>query len=263
MMPGLPGSNYARDIEAFKQLFERSEFKPDMLKIYPCLVIKGTEIYEWWRRGDYKPYDTAEAVKIVAEIKSFVPEWIRIMRVQREIPAQLIIAGPKAGNIRELAKERLLREGKRCRCIRCREVGHRRIMPNDSLEKWEIASMEYDASMGREIFLSVENKRDDLIAAYVRLRIPSEKAHRDEIKDGCAIIRELKVCGFQVPVGEFYTGAWQHRGLGRVLLREAERVAAERYNCNKILVLSALGTKLYYRKAGYNYDGPYMSKLLS
>ncbi|MEM2454987.1 MAG: tRNA uridine(34) 5-carboxymethylaminomethyl modification radical SAM/GNAT enzyme Elp3, partial [Candidatus Bathyarchaeia archaeon] len=125
MMPGLPGSDFDRDLEAFKKIFMDPDFKPDMLKIYPCLVVKGTKVYDWWVKGLYKPYTTEEAAKLIAEVKKIIPEWVRIMRVQRDIPAYMIEAGSKSSNLREIALRMLRDEGLRCRCIRCREVGHR------------------------------------------------------------------------------------------------------------------------------------------
>jgi elongator complex protein 3 len=265
MMPGLPGSNYQRDLKAFKKIFSDPDFKPDMIKIYPCLVLKGTKAYEWWRRGEYKPYTTEEAVELILEIKKIVPPWVRIMRVQRDIPAYLIEAGVNQGNLRELVQKRLREQNMRCRCIRCREVGHRwlrdKIKPN--IENIKILTTEEKASEGEEIFLSVEDPENDVLIGYLRLRIPSEKAHRPEIKSQpCSIVRELHVYGPLVPVGKHVAKAWQHKGYGSILLSEAESVSKEEYNRKKIVITSALGTKQYYTRFGYNYDGPYMSKSL-
>ena len=264
MMPGLPGSDFKRDLEGFKEIFSNPDFKPDMLKIYPCLVIKGTKLYEWWRQGLYKPYTTKEAVELIVQVKKIIPEWVRIMRVQRDIPAYLIVAGVKRSNLRELVLEELRREGLRCRCIRCREAGHRWLRDHvrPDLDKVKIYIQEYEASMGREFFISAEDKENDVLIGYLRLRFPSEKAHRPEIADkNVSIIRELRVCGELVPVGEYSEEALQHKGWGQKLLREAERVSREN-GMEKILVTSALGTKRYYKKLGYDYDGVYMSKKL-
>ena len=125
MMPGLPGSDFQKDPASFKTLFSDPRFRPDMMKIYPCLVMEGTELFEWWKRGEYQAFDTEQAVELIAQVKEFVPPWVRIMRVHREFPVHLIQAGVKSGNLRELALARLRERGKRCRCIRCREIGHR------------------------------------------------------------------------------------------------------------------------------------------
>jgi len=265
MMPGLPGSNYQRDLKAFKKIFADPDFKPDMTKIYPCLVLKGTKAYEWWRRGEYKPYTTEEAVELIVEVKKIVPPWVRIMRVQRDIPAYLIEAGVNQGNLRELVQKRLREQNMRCRCIRCREVGHRwlkdKIKPN--IRNIKVVTTKEKASEGEEIFISAEDPENDVLVGYLRLRIPSEKAHRPEINsEPCSIVRELHVYGPLVPVGKHLANAWQHKGYGSILLSEAESVSKEEYDRKKVIITSALGTKQYYKRFGYNYDGPYMSKTL-
>jgi elongator complex protein 3 len=266
MMPGLPGSNMERDLAVFREIFANPAYKPDMLKIYPCLVLKGTKAYEWYARGEYKPYTTEEAARLIVEVKKIIPPWVRIMRVQRDIPAPLIVAGVKMSNLRQLVQQMLKEQGLRCRCIRCREVGHRLLADGVKLdpEKVEILTTRYEASEGEEIFISAEDTENDVLIGYLRLRIPSEKAHRPEIKaEPCSIIRELHVYGPLVPVGKHLPKAWQHKGYGSILLAEAERITRQEYGFKKILVISALGTKQYYKRFGYTYDGPYMSKRLN
>ena len=266
LMPGLPGSSFERDLEGFREVFTNPQFKPDMIKLYPCLVIKGTKVYDWWQRGDYQPYTTDEAAQLIAEVKKFVPPWVRIMRVQRDIPARLIEAGVKLSNLRQIAIEKLQEQGGKCRCIRCREVGHRglkdKVKPNP--ENIEIQMIKEAASGGTELFISAEDPVNDVLLGYVRLRIPSEKASRPEIaSQNAAIVRELRVYGPLVPVGKHFAAAWQHKGYGGVLLSEAEKVAVEDFDKNKVVVISALGTKQYYKQFGYSYDGPYVSKRLN
>jgi elongator complex protein 3 len=265
LMPGLPGSNMEKDLEAFRMVFESSDFRPDMVKIYPCLVLKRTKAYDWFLRGDYKPYTNDEATEFIADVKKFVPSWVRIMRVQRDIPAGLIVAGVNRSNLRQLVHQRLREQGLRCRCIRCREVGHRMMMdmvkPNP--DKVEILTTKYVASEGEEVFVSAEDVENDVLIGYLRLRIPSEKAHRQEVKsESCSVVRELHVYGPLVPVGKHFAKAWQHKGFGGVLLGEAEHLSREDYGLGKVLVISALGTKQYYKRFGYDYDGVYMSKIL-
>jgi elongator complex protein 3 len=265
LMPGLPGSNFERDLKAFKTIFSNPDYKPDMLKIYPCIVVKGTKIYRWWKRGEYKPYTTEEAVKLIAEVKKIIPRWVRIMRVQRDIPASLIEAGVKHSNLRQLILQKLKEEGKRCHCIRCREVGHRWLIDKVKPDQEKICLMTHkeEASKGTDIFISAEDPVNDVLIGYLRLRIPSEKAHRLEINlQPTGIVRELHVYGTLVPVGKHNSRHWQHKGYGETLLSTAERIAREEYDCRKMIVTSALGTKQYYIQHGYKYDGPYMSKLL-
>jgi elongator complex protein 3 len=265
LMPGLPGSNFDRDIEGFRRVFTDPDFKPDMIKIYPCLVLKGTKTYEWWKRGEYEPYSTEDALRLVAKMKNFVPPWVRIMRVQRDIPAHLVEAGVKKSNLRQLVLDELEHQGRRCRCIRCREVGHRwlrdRIKPNP--KKVEILSAKEKASAGVDVFISAEDPGNDVLIGYLRLRIPSESAHRPEIyAEPSSIVRELHVYGSLVPVGRRIAKAWQHKGYGALLLSEAERIAREEHGRSKVVVISALGTKRYYARFGYKQDGPYMSRML-
>lgn len=266
LMPGLPSSSFERDLEGFREVFVNPDFKPDMIKLYPCLVVEGTKVYDWWKKGDYSPYTTEEAAELIAEVKQFVPPWVRIMRVQRDIPAKLIEAGVKLSNLRQIALEKLGDQGGRCRCIRCREVGHRwlkdKVKPDP--EKIEIQTIKEVASEGTELFISAEDPINDVLLGYVRLRIPSEKAFRLEIaSQNAALVRELRVYGPLVPVGKHCVGAWQHKGYGNLLLSEAEKVAVEDFDRKKIVVISALGTKPYYMQLGYGYDGPYVSKLVN
>jgi elongator complex protein 3 len=264
MMPGLPGSNFEKDLDSFRLLFGDSRFRPDMLKIYPCLVMEGTELYEWWKTGDYQPYDTGQAVELISQVKGIIPPWVRVMRVQREFPVQQIIAGVKKGNLRELALKKLSERGKRCRCIRCREVGHRTLKEGIAVQPDRICEVirEYDASEGGELFISYEHPEADVLVGYLRLRLPSRHAHRPEVTESTAIVRELHVYGPEVPVGRKHRDAWQHIGFGRKLLAGAEIMAKDR-GAKKILVMSALGTKAYYKCAGYEYEGPYMRKRLA
>jgi len=265
MMPGLPGSNPEKDLEAFSRVFSDPMFKPDMIKIYPCLVVGNTRIHDSYVQGKYKPYETEEAADLIVEVKKIVPPWVRIMRVQRDIPAPLIVAGVKHSNLRQVVQKKLEDQGTACRCIRCREVGHRMqasgIVP--SQKDVRILTARHDASEGTEIFISAEDPEKDILIGYLRLRFPSPKASRPEVNaTPCSIVRELHVYGSLVPVGKHLSKAWQHKGYGGIMLAEAERITLEDYNLKKILVISALGTKQYYKRFGYRYDGVYMSKVL-
>jgi elongator complex protein 3 len=263
LMPGLPGSNPKNDLQAFEKVLTDPRFRPDMIKIYPCLVLKGTKIFDWFSKGNYRPYTNEEAVDLIMQIKKIVPPWIRIMRVQRDIPAHMIVAGVKKSNLRQLVQAKLAESGLTCRCIRCREVGHR--MENDGVKPdpkdINLFVRSYEASEGEELFISAEDQDNDVLIGYLRLRIPSANSHRKEVRS-CSIVRELHVCGPLVPVGRHLSEAWQHKGYGGILLTQAERLTREDYGLKKILVISALGTKQYYRRFGYDHDGVYMSKTL-
>jgi len=257
LMLGLPGSDPERDLESCRRVFEEEGFRPDAVKLYPTLVMPGTELHERWRRGEYLPYPLEELVDLLARIKSLVPPWVRIQRVQRDIPVNLPSAGPERGDLRALVQERMASLGLRCRCIRCREVGRFR----GKLDEGELVLVlrEYRASGGEELFLSWEDPERDVLVALLRLRLPSPRAHRPEL-EGAAVVREFHVYGPLVPVGERPPeGAWQHRGLGRALLEEAERLAEERGR-ERVAVLSGIGVREYYRRLGYRREGPYMCR---
>jgi len=265
MMPNLLGSGYERDLEAFKRLFQDACFKPDALKIYPTLVLKGTKLYEMWRNGGYSPYPTEDVVKLIVEVKKMIPRWVRVQRVQRDIPSNLIIAGVKESNLRQMVYAELERQGIPCRCIRCREAGHVKLKlglePNP--EDIKLIVERYPASEGTELFLSYEDVKQDILIGFLKLRHPSEKAHRPEVREKKAIlVRELHVYGPMIPLGMRVKGGWQHRGYGERLLRRAEEISREDYDAKKILVTSGLGVKEYYFRRGYIRDGPYVSKKL-
>jgi elongator complex protein 3 len=262
LMPGL-FADQARDLRIFKRLFSDERFKPDMLKIYPCLVIEGSKLYELWQKGEYKPYTTEEAVDLIVKIKKFLPKWVRTMRIQRDIPSPLIVAGVKKSNLGELIYKRLREDDINCQCIRCREVGHQALSGlTPELNHIKLLKEEYLAGQGQEIFLSYEDVKSDIMIGFIRLRIPSDNAHRSEVDDKTALIRELHVYGSMVPLGSKNDDSWQHRGYGDGLLSQTEKIASEVYDKKKILITSGVGARNYYRKFGYEKEGPYMAKLL-
>ena len=252
MMLGLPGMDPPSDLEGFERIFSDPRYRPDMLKIYPTLVLPGTALYEEWKAGRYQPYDTETSVRLLADIKRQLPPWVRVQRVQRDIPARLIAAGVRTSNVRQLALARLTAEGRECRCLRCREVGRRAVPPAGALE---LCSMSYEAAPGRESFFSWVDPASDAVAGFLRLAMPSQGPSGAAVP----IIRELKVLGTELPVGAAprAAGAYQHRGLGRALVTAAEEEArAQGYA--SLRVISAIGTRPYYRSLGYERDGPYM-----
>jgi elongator complex protein 3 len=260
MMPGLPGMSVEDSLEDFRKLYFDERFRPDMIKIYPTLVVEGTKLYEAWMRGDYKPLEDEEAAELVARILEITPPWVRIMRVQRDIPANAIAAGVRKSNLREIAHRILESRGSKCRCIRCREVGFSK--SRVSLENIRLVVRKYGASGGVEYFLSFEDLENDVLLAYLRLRKPSPYAHRREVNEASSmIVRELKALGRAIPLGTRVKESWQHRGLGAMLMEEAEKIAVEN-GAEKILVISAVGVREYYRRLGYFFDGTYMVKNL-
>ena len=246
LMPGLPGSSPEHDLECFRKVFDLPEYRPDMLKFYPTLVVDGTKVLDWWKEGSYKPLDTDEAVDLLCRMKETVPEYVRIQRIQRDIPVPQITAGIMKSNIRQLVAAEMERRGRPCRCIRCREVGHKGIRLDDP-ERIQMKITEYEASGGKEYFVALEY--EDSIVGYVRVRIDGNPL---------ATIRELKVFGRIVSIGED-SEDWQHRGFGKTLVSEAERIARESSK-EGIRVTSGVGVRGYYESLGFRKDLPYMRK---
>lgn len=263
MMPNLPNVDLERDLNQFIELFQNPAFRPDGLKIYPTLVIRGTGLYELWKTNRYKSYPPSVLIDLLAQILSLVPPWTRIYRVQRDIPMPLVSAGVEHGNIRELALARMSDYGMKCRDVRTREVGiqeiHHKIKPYNV----ELIRRDYVANEGWETFLSYEDIEQDILIGLLRLRKCSPGSFRPEfIEQNTSIIRELHVYGSTVPVNTKNPIKFQHQGFGMLLMEEAERIALEEHNSRKIAVISGVGTRNYYRKLGYSLEGPYMSKIL-
>ena len=262
LMPGLPYTTPASDLRNFKKIFTDPDFKPDMLKIYPCLVIEGTELYKMWKKGEYKPLQTKQATELIASLKQHVPKWVRIMRIQRDVPANYIAAGVKESNLREIVNAKMHEKNAKCRCIRCREAGLKGYRENILPENVKILREDYDASRGKELFISAEDEQKDLLVGFCRLRIP-RKPFRKELTKNTALVRELHVYSQVLGVGKKPSSSdFQHRGYGKKLLAEAEKIAAEEFDMKKIAVISGLGVKPYYHALGYRNNGAYVSKKL-
>ena len=267
MMPGLPGSNPQKDLEDFKKLFEDSRLKPDMLKIYPTLLLKDTGLAKLYEKGIYKPYPDEVFIDLLLEIKKTVPPWIRIMRIQREIESEDILYGYKNGNIRQILQQKLKEQGLQCNCIRCREVGIKKLTNFRDI-KIMPKRIDYDSSQGKEVFLSLEDYDNETLYGFLRLR-KLAKPHRKELreKDGnpSAIVRELHVLGQVVDIGnnnDFNFNSSQHRGYGSNLLGIAENIVKNEFGLDSLSIISAIGTRQYYKKLGYEENGPYVSKEL-
>jgi len=262
-MPGLPGSTPETDLILSRKLFDDERFRPDGLKLYPTMVVEGTELEEWYRQGRYLPYDDETMVNLIIEIKSIVPKYVRISRVLRDIPSKFIMAGLK-DSLRDIVRERMKQREIECRCIRCREYGHRTRAGWRAGEP-KLVRDDYTASDGREIFLSFEDEQETLFG-LLRLRIqslPVPLLDESTNGDNIALIRELHVFGPEVPLTGKETEAAQHKGLGKALLREAERIAAEEFRACRMVILSGVGAREYYRNEfNYHSDGDYMVREL-
>ena len=250
-MPGLPEINYEQDLKGMKQLFSDPDFKPDMLKIYPCMVAPGTPLYEQYKKGKFVPLSTEDAAKMLAEFKPFIPTYCRVQRVQRDVPTKQWAAGVGMTNFRQYTFEKYK---PKCRCIRCREPMKKQV----DLENVQLLVQEYEASQGKEFFISFENIEQDIILGFCRLRFPSHFL-RQEITQTSALIRELHVYGTATAIGQ--EGKVQHKGFGKKLLEKAEQISKENKK-DKIVIISGVGVREYYAKLGYKLEGSYMVKKL-
>lgn len=253
IMPGLPGSTPAKDLKMFKQLFSDERFQPDQLKFYPTVVTRGSLLYKWWRAGKYKPYPQKLLEKLIIDCKKAVPEYVRIVRLIRDIPEESIMAGNRVTNLRQVMQAR----GVECRCIRCREVGGKQLAINNL----QLIIKKYKASDGWEYFLQYTDKNKNTLYGFCRLRLSScnikHLAHN--IFKEAVLIRELHVYGELMPAGK--GKKIQHAGLGKKLMDKAEKIA--RVNgFKKIIVISGVGARGYYRKLGYKLENSYMVKSL-
>jgi len=259
LMPNLPGSSPEKDIEMSRLIYSDRRFKPDYIKIYPCMIIAGTELFAMWQRGEHRTYGDEELKIVLKEISALTPPWVRVDRLVRDISRKWVAAGTVRTNFRQVVEAELIKEGRPCRCIRCREVGGRKA--ESGIKNYELGQIEYATAGGREVFLSFE--KEGKLYALLRLRLPykREKTLFPELR-GAAIVREVHSYGQAMGLSKREKGKTQHRGLGKRLLEMAEKNASEK-GYKKIAVISAVGTREYYKKLGYRQEGLYMTKLLS
>jgi elongator complex protein 3 len=261
-MPGLPGSTPKHDVEMYKKLFSDPGLKPDMVKIYPCTVIKNSPLYTWYKTKKYKPYGDKQLFEALIKMKLATPRYCRISRLIRDIPTPDIEAGNLVTNLREYLQKEMEKRGLKCQCLRCREIGHRSktLQPlNSSTLKLFIDK--YDTLGGKEYFLSFEDKKRTTVFGFLRLRLPTPEPRTTNCEPSTALIRELHVYGELVSIGKNKTHASQHKGLGKKLVAEAEKIAKDA-GYQKIAVISGVGVRDYYRKLGYIKRNTYMLKNL-
>ncbi len=258
LMPQLPGSTPAKDVKMMTEIFTNPDYRPDMIKIYPCTVIKNSTLFHWWKTGRYKPYSDKKLVEVLKQIKTIVPRYVRISRLIRDIPGHHIAAGNRMTNLRQVVQKEMAAEGQACHCLRCREVGHRQNLPDKILlSRPKLFIDQYAASGGTEYFLSYENPGRDVVFAFCRLRLtPSTESSAYP-----AIIRELHTYGQTLGIGKREKTASQHKGLGKRLLMEAEKIC--RKNKKPMLaVISGIGVRGYYKTMGFRLQNNYMVKKL-
>lgn len=241
LMPALPGATPKKDLLLFKKLFSDERFQPDQIKFYPTVVTKGSLLYTWYQKGQYRPYSDKTLQKLIVDCKAAVPPYVRIIRLIRDIPAESIIAGNKITNLRQVMQQR----GVKCNCIRCREA------KDKPIKDYCLNILEYSASGGQEYFISADSRDGKTLFGFCRLRLDVNS------QIAPAIIRELHVYGELVAVGR--QKKIQHSGLGKELLLSAERLvrAAE---IKKLAIISGVGVRGYYKKLGYKLQASYMQK---
>lgn len=260
MMLGLPASTLEIDEKSLVELFEKSDFRPDMLKIYPCLVSIGTPLYNMWEKGLFNAIETEDAAKIIARAYQYFPRYVRVMRVQRDIPTPNIKAGVKNSNLRQFVDKEMEILNVKSKDIRAREIGFR-LLEGVKPGNFEIKVEEFESSGGKDFFIDASDENDTMIG-FIRLRFPKETNLRPEINVKTALIRELHVYGQTIPVGgESIDTKVQHKGWGRKLLEKAEEIAKNN-GYEKMVIISGIGVREYYRKFGYELEGPYMIKKL-
>lgn len=261
MMPNLPKSTPYRDLKMFYELFHNQNFQPDMLKIYPCVLTKNAvRLKKLWQKRKYKPYSDRQLINLLIKIKQIIPPYVRIMRLGRDIPAPNILAGCKISNIREVVAREMKKRKLKCRCIRCKEIKQL----ESKIKNCELRRMDYNASEGKEIFLSYEDTKNNKLIAFLRLRIPSQyysdkKHFLPELQDA-ALIREIHTYGQMVEIGKKRSKAVQHFGFGKKLVAKAEKIAAKEFKIKKIAVISGVGVRNFWRKLGYKLQNTYMTK---
>ena len=259
IMPNLYGSNIKKDIEDYRKLWSKN-FYPDELKIYPTSIIPNTKLAQLYEKGEYIPYSRDQLLEYFVNTLPTTPRFVRLTRIVRDIPSNEIVAGNKASNFRQIAQQEMERLGMRVEDIRSREIGGEKITWDEIKEE----VIKYKTSVSTEFFISYITKVDDRICGFLRLSIPkkslSKKNFIDELQD-CAIIREVHVYGTLVGIGKESMGQAQHLGLGKKLIERSEEISKSN-GFKKLSVISAIGTREYYRKRGFEDGELYMSKKL-
>ncbi|RKW21491.1 tRNA uridine(34) 5-carboxymethylaminomethyl modification radical SAM/GNAT enzyme Elp3 [Candidatus Gracilibacteria bacterium] len=258
MMPNLLGSTPELDRKSLKEVFDNQAFRPDELKIYPMVVTDKSELTEIWKQGGFKAYDDETLIELTADLEAMVPEYVRINRTYRDIPASEILEGSKTANLRQIVEERLKQKGVKLLDIRHREIKDKGNDPQNAI----LNDFSYEASDGKEHFLTFEDPKDRTIFSLLRLRFPSKNKEILDILpelDGCALIREIHTFGDQLSIGEKGTTFGQHLGFGKRLIQKAEELAINN-GFKKIAVIAGVGVRPYYEKRGYHLEGEYMIK---
>lgn len=264
LMPQLPGSTPKKDLQMMEEIFTNPAYRPDMIKIYPCTVVDNSELYEWVKAKKYKPYSDRHLIEVIKKFKTQIPRYVRVSRVIRDIPAHHIKAGNTMTNLRQVIHAEMDKEGLKCKCLRCREVGHINIKNQisnikNANQNLKLFIDKYKTNGGTEYFLSFEDTKRCMVYAFCRLRINSLT---NKLINSTAFIRELHVYGQSLSIGAQNKKASQHQGLGKQLIIETEKIC-KKNKIQNLAVISGVGVRDYYRKLGYEEQNTYMVKTLS
>lgn len=253
-MPNLLSATPAMDRADFARLWDG--LCPDEIKIYPNQLLANAELYEYWLRGEFRPYSTEELIDLIADVKPSIPRYCRVNRVIRDIPSTNVVEGNRRTSLRQDVQAELRRRGTSCQCVRCREV---RGQPVDA-SHLRLDDLVYQAGAAEEHFISFATP-DDRLAGFLRLSLPGAGAPETGLADldGAALIREVHVYGQSLPVGADQGGAAQHAGLGTRLLTEAEQIAFTA-GYRRLAVISAVGTRQYYLERGFERGESYLTR---
>ena len=261
LMPQLPGSTPSKDLKMMKEIFINPDYRPDMIKIYPCTVVKNSELYTWFKKGKYKPYSDKKLLETLITLKTFVPRYVRISRLIRDIPSHHIEAGNKMTNLRQVIQMEMEKRGLKCNCLRCREIGHNQQLDNQKsktlstgrqVKNIKLFIDKYEANGGMEYFLSFEDKKRNVVFAFCRLRIDKKGLFP-------AFIRELHTYGQSLQINAKNKKDSQHKGFGKQLVAEAEKICKNNH-IGALAVISGVGVKEYYKKLGFKDNQTYLVK---
>ena len=262
MMPNLLWSTPDLDRTSMKEVFENADFRPDELKIYPMMVTDKSELTQIWKDGWYTAYDDETLIDLMSDLESMVPEYIRLNRTYRDIPATEILHGSTLSNLRQIVENKLQKKWVKMVEIRSREIKNKTNNPHDAI----LHIFEYEASAGKEFFLTYEDPNDRTIFSLLRLRIPSQyftkEKHFIPELEWCAIIRELHTFGDQLSIGEKGSTFWQHIWFWKRLIEKAEEIVKLQFNIEKMAIIAWVWVRKYYEKRWYHQEGEYMVKTL-
>jgi len=260
MMPNLLWSNPDMDRKSLREVFDNPLFRPDELKIYPMVVTDKSELTELWKKWWFTAYDDETLVNLTADLEEMIPEYIRLNRTYRDIPASEILEWSHLSNLRQIVEKKLADKWVKLIDVRHREIKDGKNDPKKAL----LHTFEYEASEWKEYFLTFEDTKDRTIFSLMRLRLPWKNPEIIKVLpelERCALIREIHTFWDQLSVGEKWHGFWQHLWFGKKLIIESEKIAIKN-GYKKMAVIAWVWVRWYYEKRWYSLIWEYMIKNL-